>query len=76
MKSAVKIREILEKTVIVDTDTGSFDDAVQMVSDAYRNGEVILDADDISEVEFEESLTFGKEPIADDDERLKLFTKL
>lgn len=74
MKYAVKIREVLERTVVVDTD--NFDEAVETVSDAYSRSEVILDAEDFTEVEFIESETFGKNPIAEDDERLELFTTL
>ena len=76
MKYAVKIVETLERTVIVDAE--DFNDAAQKVCDAYheRGSEIILDADDFSEVDFVESATFGKNPIAEDDERLELFTKL
>lgn len=70
----VRIVETLSRTVIVDADT--FEEGVQKVNDAYRRSEVILDADDFNEVEFEESATFGTKEVPADDPNIQLFTIL
>ncbi len=76
-KYAVKVREILERTVIVDPgENGAFEDAVDIVSDAYNNCDIVLDAEDMcGRAEIGASETFGENPIADDDERLEIFSK-
>lgn len=74
MKYGVRIVESLARTVVVEAD--SYEDAVEKVSDIYKNGAVVLDAEDFDDVDFEESATFGELPIADTDERLNLFTVL
>lgn len=80
MKFAVKITESLSKIIIVDTDVyrdvEDFHDAVSKVESAYKNSGIILESDDFDDVEIGESLTFGENPIADDDERVTYFTTL
>ena len=49
MKYAVKIKEILQKTIIVDVD-GDFEDAIEKVKSAYENCEIFLDSEDMFEV--------------------------
>ncbi len=72
-KYAVNIKEVLSKTVIVDT--GSFDDAVDVVKAAYSNCDIILEADDISDkAEIGPSETFGEDAIDENDERLEYFS--
>ena len=74
MLYAVRIVETLVKTVVVDAD--NYDNAVEKVTDIHKRGGVILEAEDFDEVDFEETSTFGENPIADTDERLKLFPVL
>ena len=80
MKYAVKITETLSRTIIVDTDVHAdvecFEDAVAKVETAYSNEEIILDAEDFDERTFGESLTFGRNPIDDNDERVSYFSTL
>lgn len=73
-KFAVTIKETLSRTVIVESD--SFDDATQIVNDKYDNGDIVLESDDMSEIEFVPSVTFGTEPIASDNPSLEYFEKL
>ena len=74
MKYGVRITETLARTVIVEAD--SFEKAEDKVRDAYKEGRVILDADDFSDVEFGESPMFGKDPIGENDDRLAMVTEL
>ena len=72
---AVEIKETLSRTVIVE-DAASFLDAVDQVTDAYRNCDIVLDADDFDDKEIGPSETFGEAPIAENDERLEYYEKL
>lgn len=47
MKYAVRIEEILAKTVIVEAN--SLDDAILFVEDKYYDGEIMLDLDNFSD---------------------------
>ena len=46
----ITIRETLEKTVAVEAD--SREEARQIVSDNWKKGEYVLDADDFKDVDF------------------------
>ena len=50
MKFAVRLTELLSRTVIVECD--SYEDAEKKIEAAYKSGEIILTADN-STVEFE-----------------------
>ena len=73
-KYGIRIIEKLAKTFIVDAD--SYDEAVQKAHDSYIRGEIILECDDYEEMEIEESETFGRNAIPEDNEKLELFTLL
>lgn len=47
----VRITEIREKTMSVETET--FEDAMELVEELYSNGDIRLIQDDISDVEFD-----------------------
>ena len=73
-KYAVQIKETLSRTVIADA--ASFLDAAAKVTSAYKNCDIVLDADDFDDREIGPSETLGDAPIAENDERLEYYEKL
>ena len=71
MKYAVRIEEILSKTVIVEED--DWESARDRVADIYKSAGIILTSDNFVDAEIDSSDYFGKEPISDDNEDLKYF---
>lgn len=65
MKYAVNIKETLSRTVIVDN-VESLEEAIEMVEQAYRNNDIILDAEDFSDKEISASDVFDDGIVPDD----------
>lgn len=55
MKYYINIKETLERTVAVEAD--SLDNAYEKVEAAYKDCDIVLDADDFVGVEFDEDET-------------------
>lgn len=74
-KYAVKLTEKLSRTYIIEADT--FEDASDILASAYLEGSTEpLDSNDFDEWETDESQTFRRESVDENDERLELFTVL
>lgn len=65
MKCAVNIKETLSRTVIVDN-VESLEEAIEMVEQAYRDNNIILDAEDFSDKEISASDVFDDGIVPDD----------
>lgn len=63
---AISVKEILKKTVIVDTDT--LDEAIQKVEAAVERDEIILDVDDYDDREIVPSEYWKDGKVPDDED--------
>ena len=65
MRHAVNIKETLSKTVIVDN-AKSLEEAIEIVEQAYRDNNIILYAEDFSDIEISASDIFDDGIVPDD----------
>lgn len=65
-KYGIKVREVLERTVIVKEE--DFDKAMQKVKAAVSQSEIVLNADDYVDREIVQSEEFGSEAISEEED--------